>query len=180
MEKEIWKDIKGFEGTYQVSNFGNIKSLRRTVKRSSQTGDYLQKEVILKPATNAKGYYHVALRKDGDSKTFRIHRLVAESFISNPTGHPQVNHKDGNKTNNHVNNLEWTDNSGNLKHAYKLGLRTSLGVNNGNCKLNPEFVKQIRSLYATKKYEQKDLAKMFNCTSGAISAIVIKRTWKHI
>ena len=94
--EEIWKDIKGYEGKYQVSNYGNVKSLNY-----HRTG----KERLLKPTLQKKGYLYVSLCKP--LKKFKIHRLVAETFIPNPDNLPQVNHKDEDKTNNYVGNLEW-------------------------------------------------------------------------
>ena len=94
---EVWKDIKGYENKYQVSNTGKIKALnyRNTGK---------EREISMK---NNKGYYEVALWKDSKRKMFLVHRLVAQMFIPNPDNLPQVNHIDENKTNNCVDNLEW-------------------------------------------------------------------------
>lgn len=102
---EIFKDIKGFEGLYQVSNYGNVKSLERVIEDNN--GYYIKKEKILTPTINSSGYYHTILRKDGKSIGVYIHRLVAEAFIPNPNNYKQVNHKDEDKTNNKVDNLEW-------------------------------------------------------------------------
>lgn len=99
--EEIWKDIKGYEGLYQVSNLGNIKSLSR--KRGNQF-DY--QEIIMKQG-DYRGYKNVILQKDGKVKCFIVHRLVAEAFVPNPRNLPFVNHKDECKTNNTVDNLEW-------------------------------------------------------------------------
>lgn len=97
--EEVWKDIKGYEGKYQVSNLGRVKSFPKKT---------YSKERILTPIVNVDGYYVVDLCKDGNAKRYRINRLVAEAFIPNPDGLPQVGHKDETKTNNNVNNLEWT------------------------------------------------------------------------
>ena len=98
--QEIWKDIEGFEG-YQVSTWGNVRGKRG----------------ILKPYENDKGYLKVGLTVDGKSHKKRINRLVAQAFIPTPYNLPQVNHKDGNKKNNSITNLEWTTNEINHKHA---------------------------------------------------------------
>lgn len=111
---EIWKDIEGFEGRYQVSNKGRVKSLHFNWSDTSK---------ILKPQRFPKGYLRVTI----GGKIIGIHRLVAMAFIDNPKGLPQVNHIDGDKANNNVENLEWCTPSENLKHAYKSGLKVATG-----------------------------------------------------
>lgn len=104
--KEVWKDIKDYEGLYQVSNLGRVKSLPR--KRVTPTkGTYYSVEKILKPGITDRGYQQVALCKDSKLKRCLIHRLVAQTFIPNSNNYPEVNHKDENKVNNVVENLEW-------------------------------------------------------------------------
>ena len=95
MEKEIWKDIEGYEGLYKVSNMGNVKSLK------------YGKERILKAGKNRGGYLYVFLYKDGKAKNYTVHKLVGNAFLSNPQGYKELNHKDEDKTNNCVDNLEW-------------------------------------------------------------------------
>ena len=104
MDKEIWKDIEGYEGLYQVSNLGRVKSLKRITKIPNAMRK--QDEKIIKPKTTGY-YYHVKLCKNGQVKNFTIHRLVAKTFIPNPENLPCINHKDENKLNNVVSNLEW-------------------------------------------------------------------------
>lgn len=105
MNEEIWKSIEGYNGLYEVSSFGRVRSLR------------LGKTKILKPGKNTCGYLRVELHKDGEKKKFLIHRLVAEEFIPNPEGKPQVNHKSEVKTENFVENLEWTTRSENINYG---------------------------------------------------------------
>lgn len=99
MDKEIWKEIKDYEGLYQVSSFGKIKSLPRNTT--------IKKIRILKPSIDKDGYYRVPLSKNGIIKNYFVHRLVAEAFIPNPNNYPVINHKDENKQNNNSNNLEF-------------------------------------------------------------------------
>ena len=103
--QEIWKDIKGYEGLYQVSNFGNIKSLQKTRFNSNA----VLKEKLLKQSRTGRerNYLSVKLDKNNTYKIFQVHRLVAETFLQNPKNLPCVNHKDENGLNNNVNNLEW-------------------------------------------------------------------------
>ena len=113
--KEIWKDIEGFEGYYQISNMGRVKSLERTV----WNGRGYQKvpEKILEGGDNGYGYLKVELCKEGKVKTCRIHRLVAMAFIPNPNNLPEVNHKDKIRTNNKVENLEWCTSQYNVEYS---------------------------------------------------------------
>ena len=101
--KEIWKDIKNYEGLYQISNLGRIKSLRTF---NSFTKTYYNREKILKGKIDTNGYVMVCLCKE-NKKYIRVHRLVAETFIPNFKNYPIINHKDENKKNNRVDNLEW-------------------------------------------------------------------------
>lgn len=118
---EVWKDVKGYEGFYQVSNKGRVKSLARTIVRSD--GQYKSiKEKILKSGTSSKGYQQINLCRNGKQKTMKIHRLVAEAYIPNSKNKPEVNHKDGDKSNNVISNLEWVTPKENMRHAYDIGL----------------------------------------------------------
>ena len=103
--KEIWKDIKGFEGHYQVSDKGRVRSLK------------YGKERILKPERTHNGYLRVGLLKNRNRKMFMVHRLVGQAFLSNPHNLPQINHKDEDKTNNRVENLEWCDGKYNMNYG---------------------------------------------------------------
>lgn len=126
-KQEEWKDVKGFEGQYKVSNMGRVWSISRLVRIGGKTGSCQTKDIILKQSTDLKGYKKVCLNDNGKTRCKFVHRLVAEAFINNIEGKPQINHKDGDKTNNNVNNLEWCTNGGNQKHAYRLGLNKVTG-----------------------------------------------------
>lgn len=104
--EEVWKDIKGYEGLYQVSNLGRIKSLR-VWAGNKFTKKYKKREKILKQGLQKNGYCFILLYKGKKPKTFRVHRLVAQAFIENPNMYSEVNHKNKNKQNNNVDNLEW-------------------------------------------------------------------------
>ena len=110
MQNECWKPIKDYEGIYEVSNYGRVKSLERVIYNSgTKNGLYTIHEKIIKQRINKKrhGYCELSLHKNGKEKRFKVHRLVAEAFIPNPNNLPEVNHIDGNKENNHASNLEW-------------------------------------------------------------------------
>lgn len=120
--EEIWKNIKGYETLYQISDQGNVRALPRKQRMVSSTGtEYFitrPKELrLLKTQSDSKGYLHVSLSKDDRSKDLLVHRIVAEAFIDNPENKPEVNHKNGVKYDNAVTNLEWNTHSENIQHS---------------------------------------------------------------
>ena len=120
MNKEIWKDVIGFEGIYQVSSSGRVRS---SYRRGSSKRYYISNEfVLLKNIIHDNGYYFVTLRKNGVVQQCSVHRLVAETFIPNLYGYTDVNHKNGIKTDNRIENLEWCTRQQNICHAFKMGL----------------------------------------------------------
>lgn len=108
------RDVKNYEGLYSVDEQGNVFSYKR------------KKPALLVPCLNKFGYLNVCLRKDGKARVLKVHRLVAEAFLPNPGNKPQVNHKDGDKTNNCVQNLEWATASENVQHAVRNGFLGNL------------------------------------------------------
>lgn len=113
---EIWKTIEGYEGFYEISNLGRVKSLRRIETRKNGT-TYPVKESIIAQHADKKGYCRARLRKPGSTKTLLVHRLVAAAFIPNPNGYKEINHKDECKGNNRADNLEWCDRKYNIHYG---------------------------------------------------------------
>jgi len=164
--KEQWKIIKDYSN-YAVSNKGRIKKVIKTTNRS-KVG------CILKGSFDSRGYIRVRLYENGNGKwkQYRIHRLVAHAFLGECPVNKEVNHIDGNKLNNYIDNLEYVTQSENMKHAMKNGLMYS--------KLTESQILKIRKLYQTKKYSQVKLGKMFSVVQQHISEIVNKKVWRHI
>ncbi len=174
---EIWKDIPGYEGRYCASNLGNVKSLdwfyysKGAGKIPYKINHYGK---LLKQSISPYGYYYVGLHINSKQYGNLIHRLIALAFIPNPKNKPQINHIDGNKANNHVNNLEWCTQSENMQHSYKIGLNRMDNDYNNNSKLNSFQVRVIRKAEGLKQYE---LAKIFNVTNSSISQIINNKIW---
>lgn len=147
--EEIWKDIKGYEGLYQVSSLGNVKSLnyRRTGK-----------EKKISKGVNSEGYEYIRLFKQNKQLYTSVHRIVAETFIPNPENKEQVNHIDGNKKNNKVENLEWCTQTENIRHAMRTGLLNIIGSNNGSSRKvqqldsNGKILKQFDTIIEAGRY----------------------------
>ena len=120
---ENWKPVKGYEGIYEVSDLGNVRSLDKEINHNFYKGvKFVRKGKILIPFISDRGYLRVTLIKDGKRKKVFVHRLVAEAFIESDTDGLQVNHIDGNKSNNTVGNLEWCTGRENMHHAFDSGL----------------------------------------------------------
>lgn len=172
---EIWKDIEDYEGLYQISNLGRVKSLERKIKRRN---DRIQtvKERILKLNLDKEGYHTVKLHKEGKGKNFKVHRLVALAFISNPDNKLEVNHIDGIKTDNKVTNLEWNTRNENMQHAVDNGLHDQKGSKSNTAKLTEEQVLEIMDSNSTCRV----LAKIYNVNSSTINRIKNRKIWKDI
>ena len=164
LDGEIWRTVPDYEN-YQISNFGRVKSLWKS------------KAKILKPAF-CNGYLRVDLCKDGKQKLFRVHRLIAQAFIPNPEGKPQVNHKDGHPMNNYVENLEWATSSENQRHAFDTGLQIALkGEEHGEAKLTNEQALYVRN--NPDNLTGKQLAEKYGVTQITISEIQRGKTYKN-
>jgi len=145
--KELFKDVVGYEGSYSVSNMGVVKSLPRTIIRKDDVSTKLNGKV-LNYNINRKGYLMVKISINANSRYMTVHRLVAIAFIPNPNNHPQVNHIDGVKTNNFVNNLEWCTNEYNMQHAIENGLMNfdSAKLQVSQFSLDGVFIKTFKSI----------------------------------
>lgn len=176
---EIWKYVDGFNNVYQVSNTGKVKSLDHIVT-SKDNKSRLQKGRFLKSSINHKGYIRYSLSINGKRFNFSAHRLVAISFIPNPLNKTQVNHKNGIKTDNNVDNLEWVDNKENIIHAYKNGLiKCNLGEKHHMSKLTNKQVEDIR-LKRCNGFTLKNLSKEYGISIVAIYNISKNITYKHL
>jgi NUMOD4 motif/HNH endonuclease len=172
---ETWKDIEGYEGLYQVSDLGRVKSLARVTRHGRK-----KQEIILRNILERNGYLTVELFKNSVGKKFGVHRLVAMVFISNPQSKREVNHLNGIKNNNFANNLEWSTSSENKLHAIATGLRISIkGSDIWNCKLTESDVLEIRKRLANGE-RTVDIANIYGVTTKVIGGIKRRQTWKHI
>lgn len=165
---EIWKDIKGYEGYYQVSNTGSVKSLTREVNRSDNKKGFY-KSRILKLNQDKKGYLRVKLTKNSKAKTFKVHRIVADHFLKKSIHNKEINHLDGNKKNNKISNLEVCNSSENAIHAILNGFRPRV-------KLTLNDVIEIRK----SNLDHKTLAKNYNVTLSNIKCVINRKSWKNV
>ena len=168
-EKEIWKSVKDFPD-YEISNLGRVKSYKVPHWRDPH---------ILVPFIVGSGYYQVDLHKQKKGFSSYVHHLVLETFVEPKSDGYQTNHKNGIKTDNRVENLEWITQSENIKHAFRTGLKTIRGIMHPNAKLRNEEVIEIRRL-AKSGIKQTVIAKMFKVTKYNIYCIIHHKSWNHI
>ncbi len=124
------------------------------------------------------GYYMVSVSQHNRTKPYRVHRLLAQTFIANPSDLPEVNHKDGNKLNNALDNLEWVTHKQNMTHAFATNLANNTGERNGQSQLNSEQVKQIKQMLG--KIPQRLIAERFKVSRTCVSGISTGRLWRHV
>jgi hypothetical protein len=171
---EVWKEISGSDGNYLVSNLGRVKSNSRTVR--TYYGNRITNERIRKPQNHNNGYLFVALPKPIGQKL--IHRLVANEFLTNEHKKEFVNHINGIKTDNRVDNLEWVTRIENEKHAFDTGLKKSYGEYSNSSKLKNWQVFYIKN--CGKSIDSKILAQKFKVNRATIQRILNGKIWLHI
>lgn len=184
LEGEFWRPISDYEKLFMGSNFGRIKNIERFVNSNLLNGvkSVLRREKILVSKPNKDGYLKLSIRLDRSGLTSAsVHRLIAKTFIPNPENHPMVNHKNGIKDDNRIENLEWCNNQYNIKHAFANGLMNPMcGEKHSWSKLTEKEVLDIRRLRTEQNIEYSKIAKTYNVTRGNIYNIVKRISWKHV
>ncbi len=167
---ETWKDIKDYEGRYQASDLGMVKTFVQAFKTNKG---------VLKYGIDTNGYPIVKLYSNGKGRTRKVHRVIAETFIENPNNLPQVNHKDGNKLNNAVENLEWCDQSHNMKHAIRTGLiKKHFGEQSSQAKFTEKQINELRAKHP--QFTMKELAIEYGMSKTNVCDIIKRKIWNHI
>lgn len=157
-------DVAGYEGHYKISSCGEVYSIKRGFKKMSTPVD-------------SGGYKRLGLSIKGKVTHHLVHRLVAEAFIPNPNNLPQVNHINGVKTDNRVENLEWCTRSYNVKHAFANSLSNAAGSNNPRAKITEDDVRYIRSCEGL---TQESIAKQLDISRSLVGQILRKEVWKNV
>lgn len=177
---EIWKDIVGYEGHYQVSNTGQIKSLARKIwyesKGRVKAHFKLRAEKILAQRVGTTGYLQISLCLESERKLVSLHRVMAEAFVPNPENKPEVNHKDTNKLNNTIQNFEWMTHAENMAHSLENG-RHVKGDTHPMAKITETDVRSIRAAVGAKP---KDLAAKYGVCTDQIYLILKRKSWAHV
>lgn len=180
MNQEEWKPLKGYETIYEVSSFGNVRSLTRIIRHHGDSKSRREGRLI-KPHVNKWGYPCFLATKNLVRKLITVHRAVALTFHPNPENKSEVNHKNGIKHDNRSDNLEWMTHQENVIHSYKiLGKKNSLGEANGRSVLKDKDVKEIRAWWKTGDVTIADLCRVWGVTRTVISFCVKNKTWRHV
>lgn len=178
---EEWRDSPIFPDRYEVSNHGNVRSkpYLKVGKNNSGSFAFTTKGRPMKIGSSVDGYAQVDLSKDGERVGCKVHRLVAEAFINNPENKPTVNHKDSDRKNNRVENLEWATYTEQSRHAFDYGKKTTLGESHPRAILNDSLVRQIKLLQA-EKCRCVDIAEDLNLNYHTVWKVMSGDNWKHV
>ena len=178
------KDIKGWEGIYAITKNGKVWAHSRVIKKKSPWSNNMCSYfwpghwMAINSTKQGDWYYSIALGSKGPKrKGYKIHRLVAQAYIPNPLNLPEINHKNGNKGDNRVENLEWCTRKENLEHGYKI---TPMAKRTNAKKLIAQDIINIRKEYAEKKPRYKDLGKKYSVCGATVGEIIRREIWKHI
>lgn len=175
---EIWKDIPGLEGLYKCSNFGNFKAPEKIENSSHRR--CIRKEKILKTCHESNGYLQISIIVNKKQTLHLAHRLIALTFIKKIEGKDFVNHKNGIKDDNRVENLEWCTKSENSKHSFAIGTQCNKGEHHSRAKITDDIVREIRRKHIPKTYGCHKLAKEFGMSKTNILDILKRKTWSHV
>jgi hypothetical protein len=179
LEAEEWRPLLGYEGLYEVSSLGRVRGMPRPHAYPRRADRLLY---IGPNRPGPRGYLQVRLCRDGLEVTRKVHRLVAEAFLGPRSAPFEVNHIDGDKTNNRASNLEWVSPDANVRHAYASGLKVAArltGERNANARLTASAVRSIRQAVAS-GVTQECLALRYGVNRTTIEAVVTGRSWRHI
>lgn len=178
---ENWKNIRSYEGRYQVSDLGNVKSLYQEYYGGWRKQQLMVRpEVLLALSENSDGYPQVTLYLNGIGKKLKVHRIVAETFILNPEDKPQINHINGIRNDNRVENLEWCTCKENIIHGIKvLGSKRACGIKQHLAKLTDSLVKEIKIEFSN-GLTPYDLAPKYGVNVRTLYRIKNNETWKHV
>lgn len=176
MENEKWIRIPDWD-SYEISDLGRVRSYKKT--GTNQTDAAIPR--VLKQGISVWGYPEVRLCNSGSSKKKRVHRLVAEVFLPNELLKREVNHKDGDKLNNKAVNLEWVSRSENMQHLFRVMKSPVMrGEKNGHAVLTSDDIAEIKSLWETGLFFQKEIASKFGIARTTVNSIVNGYNWKHL
>lgn len=184
MEQEIWKPVVGFEGYYEISSIGRLKSVKRSYEvngRWNKTHIRHMEEKLYKPYMAKTGYWDVFIHLHGRHRQ-SIHRMVAKAFIPNPGNKGYVNHINSIRTDNRVGNLEWVTHQENMMHGYlhgSLRIPASVGQDNGRAVLTNEQVLEIRKLYK-EGMRPKQLIEKYQLKKATLEGVIYNTKWKHL